>query len=247
MTIEDIRDAVSSAQGYLGVNFPIIVCVRKKIISRERELSGRAVFLFDEFSHVDISPRDEKIEAYRIEGVLYTPGSAKEDLWATAFEETFHAARMVLGEFDFASYYSCPAESTAEDMQKYLVQREEKLVEDALNGGILEEKFGRDTVFYYKAVLHRVDIPRNYDVELEQLANKDVPVFQSQLSDLSQSGLFLDKNENFTGIFRSWHTVIESDKPIVKNRPFSILEYVQDVPDKQLPDFLHQKELDALR
>ena len=144
MTIEDIRDAVSSAQGYLGVNFPIIVCVRKKI-SSERELSGQAVSLFGEFSHVDISPRDEKIEVHRIEGVLYTPGSAKEDLYATAFEETFHAARMILGEFDFASYYRCPAESTAEDVQKYLEQREEKLVEDALNGGILEEKFGRNT------------------------------------------------------------------------------------------------------
>lgn len=161
LTAEDLQDAVRKAQSYVGHHYPVTVSVQEKVTTNDgREVFGLVggnpnnVELLISLAKANLAPAHaDKWPHHRI-------GSGGEQLWATTFEEAFHAARMLSGEFD-PEYYCPPADPNEEQLRRYFDQPEEAMVGDALNGGILKAKFGSAAMVHGKVVLHMLPLPYN--------------------------------------------------------------------------------------
>ncbi|MBI2034795.1 MAG: hypothetical protein HYT11_03640 [Candidatus Levybacteria bacterium] len=158
MLISDIQDAVRRAQQYTGFEYAQDVYMYNIVYSKGRRVGGLAARIYPKksefFVKILLSISEAKLQAEKKTESGFCPGNAGEQLWAIAFEEAIHAARMVQGKFDHHGYYKLPKSASHVEYEKYLSQPEEQYVEDALNSGILKAKFGENVIYHKKRVLH---------------------------------------------------------------------------------------------
>lgn len=158
MTIGDIEDAVKRAQQHVGFHYSQPVSLSRYVFDQGVRIGGIARPSYSKesefFVNIELSVEEARLRASQESEPGFSAGAAREQLWATAFEEAFHAAKIQLGQFDNDLSYQLTSNTSELEYLKYLNLPEERIVDDALNGGILENKFGKNTVYQCKRVLH---------------------------------------------------------------------------------------------
>jgi hypothetical protein len=143
----DILDAIAEAKNFVGFDSRLRVFVRRQIDPNRKiigcSLGTRNIVLSTE--------QALEIAASEAWG-SYVPAPARVQLWATAFEEAVHCLRKAAG-VSFDNYFKIPDDPTERDCWRYLLQEEEALVDRALNGGLLERRFGSGVFSFLKLVL----------------------------------------------------------------------------------------------
>lgn len=170
MTSEDIKDALNRARDIEKQSVSFVVFVRDCLEYKGVPLAG--------VTHGSSGIIELSVSAARINAVIpcnlpgYLPGSAAEQLWAVTFEEALHSLRQAAGK-DQDTYSVPSANPTAEDIERYLSQESEAVVDRTLNSGVLEAKFGKGTIFLGKRVLHSI-FDLNYLSSLSSLKDRNI-------------------------------------------------------------------------
>lgn len=168
MTEADIRDCLNLAREFEGQNISFIVYVKEEVESDGHPLAGRSRFLGLSWSGlIELSVagvRKNNTAPFDLPG--YTPARASQQMWAVAFEEALHCARQAAGK-DQGNYFTLPANPTEEDRNRYFLQEQEAAVDKVLNGGVLESKFGKGTIYLSKRVLHEVPVSNYLNVKAD--------------------------------------------------------------------------------
>jgi hypothetical protein len=153
MRTNDFREIVEDAQQYLGCRFPATVLVVDRLFTHRGEVSA---MLGGDKDNVQIAlslaRAHEKLQ-YAADFPYARMGSVREQLIASAGEEAIHAGRIILDVFD-PNYFSPPNNATEDEEMRYLEQPEEVLVNEALNGGLLQRRIGPDARRIGKFVVH---------------------------------------------------------------------------------------------
>ncbi|MBI2196590.1 hypothetical protein HYU45_03165 [Candidatus Daviesbacteria bacterium] len=157
MTTADIRDALNQARAFERQTISYDVFIREKL-ERNGLPKGGGSWGSSGFGFIELSVDSVRMKASDLSiPPGYTPAPASQQMWAAAFEEALHAARQVAGK-DHGGYFTLPVNPTEKDWQRYLSQKQEAVVDKALNGGMLEAKFGRGVIYLGKRVLYIVPV-----------------------------------------------------------------------------------------
>lgn len=150
MTIADLQDAMDQARKFVGQHISLVAFVRARLERDGVMLGGHSL---GDGRMIELSVASTRLSAtFPSDLPGFEPAPARHQLWATAFEEAMHSARKAAGK-DQEPYFAVPPNPTEDDIQRYLSQETEKVVDDALNGGILRARVGGFATYYRKRVL----------------------------------------------------------------------------------------------
>ena len=170
MTIADLQDAFDQARKFVGQHISLVAFVRDRLERDGVMLGGHSLA---NGRMIELSVLSARLSAtFPADLPGFEPAPAHHQLWATAFEEAMHTARKAVGK-DQGPYFAVPANATEDDIQKYLTQETEKVVDDALNGGILRARVGGFATYYRKRVLVAPDV-KNALSEMKKLLKSRV-------------------------------------------------------------------------
>jgi hypothetical protein len=173
-SIEEVRDALMQAKAVEAQEFGIVVFVKPDLGD---DYTGGFSLYPRNYVNLSVSVLQRLAKPLNIPGFAACP--VNEQMWAVAFEEALHLARKANGK-DLTPPIRIKAKSladiTVEEAKAYANQERERAIDDVLNSGILQRKFGRDRLYINKRVIRELPFEEVHRqlMELRKESSRDL-------------------------------------------------------------------------